>query len=106
MTVNPDIVHSRKFNALAKELTDWIEIDWSKLYAQDKDSVEELRDLIIDQFVASSPNELLDICPLLCDLLLKNKGNEDWPSIAIAVDNQNGMYHPLRLTKLVMGAAR
>ena len=106
MTVNPDVVHSRKFIAIAKELPEWTEIDWSKLYAQDQDSIAELRDAIVDQFVASKPNDLLDICPLMCDHLLKNKGNEDWHALAVAVDNQNGMYHPLRLTKMVMGAIR
>lgn len=106
MTVNPDIVHSRKFIALAKELCDWMEIDWSKLYAQDKDSVTELRDLIVDEFVKNSAKELMGLCPLLVDHLLENKGKEDWAALAIAVDNQNGMYHPLRLTKMVMGATK
>lgn len=106
MTVNPDIVHSRKFSALAKELYDWMEIDWSKLYAQDRDSIDELRDLIVQQVIDHNAKELMDICPLMVDHLLYNKGKEDWPALALAVDNQNGMYHPLRLTKMVMGATR
>lgn len=106
MTVNPDVVHAQQFKALAKELLQWTEIDWSKLYAQDRDSINELRDIIIDEFVGQTAKELMDLCPLMVDHLLKNKGNEDWPSLALAVDNQNGMYHPLRLTKMVMGATR
>lgn len=106
MTVNPDIVHSRKFSALAKELYDWMEIDWSKLYAQDHDSIDELRELVIDEFVKNKASDLMDMCPLMVDHLLKNRGKEDWPTLAIAVDNQNGMYHPLRLTKMVMGATK
>lgn len=106
MTVNPDIVHAREFQALAKELLLWTEIDWSKLYAQDRDSINELRDLIIDEFVNQKAKDLMEVCPLMVDHLLKNKGKEDWPSLALAVDNQNGMYHPLRLTKVVMGAIR
>lgn len=106
MTVNPDIVQSRYFIELAKELGNWMEIDWSKLYAQDRDSITELRDLVIDEFVKNKANELMDMCPLMVDHLLKNKGNEDWLALAIAVDNQNGMYHPLRLTKMVMGATK
>ena len=106
MTINPDVVHSRKFKALAKELTTWTEIDWSKLYAQDQDSINELREHIIDEFVKNKASELMDMCPLMVDHLLKNKGKEDWQALAIAVDNQNGMYHPLRLTKMVLKVAK
>lgn len=106
MTVNPDVVHARKFIKLAEELLKWTEIDWSKLYAQDSDSITELRDLIVAQFIKSKATDLLDVCPLMVDHLLKNKGSEDWQALAIAVDNQNGMYHPLRLTKMVMGATK
>lgn len=106
MTINPDIVHSRKFIALAKELLNWTEIDWSKLYAQDRDSVLELRDLIVDHVIGNTAKDLMGMCPLMVDHLLINKGKEDWASLAVAVDNQNGMYHPLRLTKMMIGAIR
>lgn len=106
MTINPDIVHSRIFIALAKELPNWMEIDWSKLYAQDQDSISELRELIIAEVVKNKASDLMDMCPLMVDHLLSNKGKEDWPALAVALDNQNGMYHPLRLTKMVLKVAK
>ena len=106
MTVNPDIVHSRKFFKLAKELGNWLKIDWSKLYAQDQSSIDELRKLIVEEFLTRKSTNLMKVCPNMVDYLLEYVGKEDWTAIALAVDNQNGMYHPLRLTKIVMGVER
>lgn len=106
MSVNPDVVETREFIELARELIKSMKIDWSKLYAHDTDTVVELRDIVLAHFIDSTHTELLKTCPLMCDYILQYEGKENWPMVAMAVDNLNGMYHPLRLTKVVMGAAR
>lgn len=71
------------------------------LYAQDEDSRRELRDKVVSHFTSIPAAELQVTCPQLCEYMLANQRLQDWQSIALAVDNQNGMYHPLRLTKVV-----
>lgn len=107
-TENPDIVQTRTLVRVAKEMRDSMSLDWSRLYAQEEESIRELRDSAIEFIANGNTKELLDTCPNLVGYLLKfpNPYNGDWGSIAIAVDNLNGMYHPLRLTKLVLGVSK
>ena len=100
--INSDIVQTRTFAAIAKEITSHVEIEWSALYGSDTASHTELRDIVVDYFIAQKPGELQTKCPNLCEYMLATQHQgHDWHSIALAVDNLNGMYHPLRLTKMV-----
>jgi hypothetical protein len=105
---NPDIVQTRTLFRIAKEIRETLALDWSRLYAQEEDSIIELRDKTIDHVATGVTQELMDTCPNLVAYLLKfpNPYNGEWGSIAVAIDNLNGMYHPLRLTKVVLGAAK
>lgn len=99
--VNPDVVHARKFIAIADELIGFVDLDWSTLHAQDDDTIRELRDVVIKEFVGMPPALLKNTCPVFVEYMLENQRIQDWQSIAIAIDNANGMYHPLRLTKVM-----
>lgn len=99
--MNPDVVQTRTFVAIAEEITSHVLLDWSMLYAQDEDSRLELRNKVVAFIIATKPEELQISCPHLCEYMLANQRLQDWHTMAIAVDNQNGMYHPLRLTKVV-----
>lgn len=100
--MNQDIVETRTFGFIAEEIVTNVKLDWSSLYALDDDSRMELRDEVVSYFIKQKPSDLTAVCPNLCEYMLANQRLQDWHSIAIAVDNLNGMYHPLRLTKMVI----
>lgn len=106
MTINPDIVESRKLSVIAKEVILLADLDWSLLYAEDNESMSEFIDGVNQSFATTDAKKLMEICPQFVEYMLAEQGRVDWGSIALAVDNLNGMYHPLKLTKLVMGTGQ
>lgn len=105
-SINPDIVHARKFNVIAKEIQHQIKLDWSSLHATSPSSILEMRNNIINVVGYITAEEAAKNYPRFIDYMIKECECDvykvDWEAIALAVDNQNGMYHPLRLTKIVL----
>lgn len=106
-SVNPDVHDSRKIINIAGELITGglVDLDWSVLYGESTESVTAFRDVVAGTLAYIPTMLLRESAPLLVDYLLEdcwgNVHNADWMSIAMAVDNVNGMYHPIRITKLV-----
>ena len=109
MAVNVDIIRTMRSLALAKELPNWVSgLDWSELYASSEDNQDRLRRLVLDTFAYTPVEVLRQKCPLFIAHLEELEFNQhkvDWQSLAIAVDNMGGMYHPLQLTKVVLRQA-
>lgn len=108
MVVNPDILQTRKSLALAKELPNWVVLDWSELYASNEDTQSDLRRLVLDSFAVTPVEILRKKCPLFIAHLEELEFNQhkiDWHGLAVAVDNMGGMYHPLQVTKVVLRQA-
>ena len=105
-SVNPDIHDTNKITAVAKEINGWLDLDWSMLYGSSPETVQSFRGLIIADFNMMPPHLVKIAAPLFADYMISDcemdVNKVDWVSIAIAVDNLNGMYHPLRLTKIVL----
>lgn len=105
-SVNPDIHDTNKIVAIAKEINGWLDLDWSMLHGSSPETVQLFRALLIADFNMMPPTLVKISLPLFTDYMITDcemdVNKVDWVSIAIAVDNLNGMYHPLRLTKIVL----
>lgn len=106
MCINPDVIETRRFNAIAKEFASWVELDWSVVYTWDEDAVNDMRNKVISKFTQLPSDLVQSTCPLFAEYMLKNETRQDWFSIALAVDNTNGWYSPLGLTKIVMWTSK
>lgn len=105
-STNPEIHESRKIIAMVRELNQWIGFEWSQLYGSSPETVRIFRDHIIDHFTGIPTAVVSKSCPLFVNYMTEDCNMDvhqvDWVSMAIALDNLNGMYHPLRLTKIVL----
>ena len=105
-SVNPEIHETNKLRLVADEIRTWLNLDWSYIYGNDIQSIVEFRDTVTDAFVNAHWRDIHKQCPLFVDYLVESCKSDvratDWTSLAIALDNLNGMYYPLRLTRIVM----
>lgn len=108
-SVNPDIHETNKLIVVAKELMncEWLGLEWSLLYGATISSVTKFQQLVSSEFSCMPVALLRETCPKFVDYMIEDCSMDvhqvDWMSLATAIDNSNGMYHPLRLTKIVMG---
>lgn len=105
-STNPEIHESRKIIAMVGQLNQWIEFEWSMLHGSSPETVQLFKEEVIREFAGVPIAVINKSCPLFVNYMVEDCKMDvhqvDWVSMAIALDNLNGMYHPLRLTKIVL----